>query len=64
MNDLAQYIQTHYGTCEQAEQEGKCECLYKQRDQSLCIHYKPTTATTWEELLQQAKERYSKRKEQ
>lgn len=64
ITDLARYIHSHYGTCEQAEQTDKCECLYKQQDQRACAHYEPTTAATWEELLAQARERYKQHKEQ
>ena len=62
-NDLNMYIHSHYGTCEQAEQTHKCECLYKHRDQQACTHYERTTAATWEELAQQARERYNKHRD-
>lgn len=60
--ELAHYIQSRYGECEQMKTTGKCSCLYYAQDQASCKDYKPTSARSWEELAELAKQRYNNNK--
>jgi len=58
MDDLKDYVQSVYGTCKQAETEGKCECLVKHLNQHLCPNWTKTTAINWQEMIDIAKQKY------
>jgi hypothetical protein len=62
MDGLKEYLQTMYGRCLQAETEGKCECLVKHKNINVCPNWTKTTATSWEDMMALAKEKYEKGK--
>jgi len=60
-NELAEYLAAHYGEC--ALGSGRCYhgpgpmCL-RTGNHFGCPHWKPTTATTWDELKAEASKMY------
>ena len=60
MNEIRDYIKDRYAICELSEHTGKCDCLYKQKEQKFCKHYIPIIANSWEDTIEIAKKRYGK----
>jgi hypothetical protein len=58
-DNLKNYLQDVYGTCKQAQTEGKCECLSKHLNQHLCSNWTKTTATNWQDMMDIAKKQYA-----
>jgi hypothetical protein len=64
-SDLAAYLAEHYGECELGS--GRCyhgpgpRCLSQGWRGAGCRHWKPTTATTWDELKVEVQSNYKTR---
>ena len=58
--ELKNYLQSHYGTCAFAVEEGACACLKGSRhaDMLLCPDWSPVTESNWAEMYQRAESWY------